>query len=109
MLNNFYGILCLLAITKLCEGHGHVTLPASTRHGGALELGNNCENQAVNGLGVPSRMLFCCSLFFVIKFDQLLSSILTVFLVLKQRRNSWTNHSAERDAVIAAERDRTAL
>ena len=34
----------LLGFVDRVAVHGHITLPASTRHGGSLKLGNNCKN-----------------------------------------------------------------
>ena len=38
--------LCVLLIADQTAGHGRITWPASTRHGGSLETGNRCGRGA---------------------------------------------------------------
>ena len=49
----------LSLVLPLAHGHGHMTLPASTRNGGELSLGNNCTNQAClwfsNNVQIPGE------------------------------------------------------
>ena len=42
---NAIGLAAFLATSEV-YGHGHMTFPASTRHGGSLSLGGDCSNQA---------------------------------------------------------------
>lgn len=39
-------LLCLLAIVNQVNGHGHIVIPSSTRHGGSIEKGGDCTNGA---------------------------------------------------------------
>merc|ERR1719447_1564064 len=39
-------LLALAALAACAYSHGHMTLPASTRHGGSLKLGGDCSNGA---------------------------------------------------------------
>ena len=54
----FYISAALLATEA--AGHGHLTYPPSTRHGGTLELGNDCKNQACywfsNNVEIPGAI-----------------------------------------------------
>ena len=48
----------LIATAALVAGHGHMTLPASTRHGGSIATGGACANQACfwfsNNVQIPT-------------------------------------------------------
>lgn len=39
-------LLALGATARSAEAHGHLTVPASSRHGGSLEIGGDCKNEA---------------------------------------------------------------
>jgi hypothetical protein len=53
---------CISAALLATEaaGHGHLTYPPSTRHGGTLKLGNDCKNQAClwfsNNVEIPGAI-----------------------------------------------------
>lgn len=52
-------ILSLVALLGRVHGHGHIVIPASTRHGGSIELGGDCTNGACfwfsNNVEIPGE------------------------------------------------------
>merc|ERR1719150_3194934 len=52
-------IIPFLALIGQVNGHGHIVIPASTRHGGSIQLGGDCTNGACfwfsNNVEIPGK------------------------------------------------------
>jgi len=52
-------LLSIIALMGRVYGHGHIVIPASTRHGGSIKLGGDCTNGAcywfTNNIEIPGE------------------------------------------------------